>query len=68
MSSTLTSEQQMLQSGVERFVREHGRFEHWRASTQAGLPFDPAVSRAVDAGMLACNLPRTLAQGLEALA
>lgn len=58
MSSTLTSEQQMLQSGVERFVREHGRFEHWRASTQAGLPFDPANwQRMAGMGWLGLGIP-----------
>lgn len=38
------------------------------APVVANLPFDPAVSRAVDAGMLSTRLPRTLDQGLEGFA
>jgi MinD-like ATPase involved in chromosome partitioning or flagellar assembly len=35
------------------------------APVVAELPVDPAVARAVDAGLLAARLPRTLERGLE---
>lgn len=43
MAHHLTSEQQMLQDGVDRIVREHGRFEQWRQSTASGEAFDRHV-------------------------
>jgi alkylation response protein AidB-like acyl-CoA dehydrogenase len=43
MAHHLTSEQQMLQDGVERMVRDHGRFEQWRQSTASAEAFDRGV-------------------------
>ena len=40
MANHLTSEQQMLQDGVERIVRDHGKFEQWRHSTASAEAFD----------------------------
>lgn len=40
MANHLTSEQQMLQDGVERIVRDHGKFEQWRQSTASAEAFD----------------------------
>ncbi len=38
------------------------------APVRSKVPFDPAVSRAVDAGLLASRLPRSLARALAAAA
>lgn len=38
------------------------------AGVVAEIPWDPAISRAVDAGMLASRMPRSLAQPLQAAA
>ncbi|MFZ9629245.1 MAG: hypothetical protein ACO3C1_07815 [Ilumatobacteraceae bacterium] len=38
------------------------------APVVADVPFDPAIARAVDAGLLATRLPRSLEQGVEAFA
>ena len=34
----------------------------------AEIPLDPAVARAVDAGLLSCRLPATLGRALKAVA
>ncbi len=58
MIFTTTPEQQMLQDGVERFVREHGRFEQWRKLTAQGAPFDEDNwRRMADLGWLALAIP-----------
>lgn len=58
MANHLTPEQQMLQDGVERFVREHGRFEQWRQSTARGEAFDRAVwQQMAELGWLGLGLP-----------
>ena len=38
------------------------------APVVAEVPFDPAIARAVDAGLLATRLPRSLETGVEAFA
>ena len=57
MANHFTSEQQMLQDGVERIVREHGRFEQWRESTASGEAFDRKVwQHMADLGWLGLEL------------
>ncbi|MBL8339500.1 MAG: acyl-CoA dehydrogenase family protein [Rhodoferax sp.] len=58
MANHLTPEQQMLQDGVERVVREHGRFEQWRQSTARGEAFDRTVwQQMAELGWLGLGLP-----------
>ncbi|MFM9927615.1 acyl-CoA dehydrogenase [Variovorax sp. H27-G14] len=53
-----TPEQQMLSDGVDRFVREHARFEDWRKLTAAGRPYDEGNwRRMADMGWLALAIP-----------
>ncbi|MFO1191133.1 MAG: acyl-CoA dehydrogenase family protein [Rhodoferax sp.] len=61
MANHLTPEQQMLQDGVERVVREHGRFEQWRQSTARGEAFDRTVwQQMAELGWLGLGLPEDL--------
>ena len=58
MANHITPEQQMLQDGVERVVREHGRFEQWRQSTARGEAFDRTVwQQMAELGWLGLGLP-----------
>ena len=58
MHNHTTSEQQMLADGVDRFVREHGRFEDWRKLTAAGVAFDDHNwRRMAEMGWLALAIP-----------
>ncbi|MDD0838221.1 acyl-CoA dehydrogenase [Curvibacter sp. HBC61] len=53
-----TPEQKMLADGVDRFVREHGRFEHWRKLSAGGAPYDEAHwQQMADMGWLALFIP-----------
>lgn len=53
-----TPEQKMLADGVDRFVREHGRFEHWRKLSAGGDAFDQAHwQQMADMGWLALVIP-----------
>jgi alkylation response protein AidB-like acyl-CoA dehydrogenase len=61
MANHLTSEQQMLQDGVERIVREHGRFEQWRQSSASAEPFDRGVwQQMAELGWLGLGLAEEL--------
>jgi alkylation response protein AidB-like acyl-CoA dehydrogenase len=58
MHNHYTPEQKMLADGVERFVREHGRFEQWRKLTAAGAAYDEDNwRRMADMGWLALAIP-----------
>ncbi|MGJ7609658.1 MULTISPECIES: acyl-CoA dehydrogenase family protein [unclassified Variovorax] len=58
MHSHYTPEQQMLADGVDRFVREYGRFEQWRKLTAAGTACDDENwRRMADMGWLALAIP-----------
>lgn len=58
MHTHYTPEQQMLADGVDRFVREHGRFDQWRKLTAEGAAFDEGNwRRMADLGWLALAVP-----------
>jgi alkylation response protein AidB-like acyl-CoA dehydrogenase len=57
MAHHLTSEQQMLQDGVDRLVRDHGKFEQWRQSTASAEAFDRQVwQQMADLGWLGLGI------------
>lgn len=61
MAHHLSSEQQMLQDGVDRIVREYGRFEQWRQSTASAEAFDRKVwQQMADLGWLGLGLAEAL--------
>ncbi|MCB2029957.1 MAG: acyl-CoA dehydrogenase family protein [Rhodoferax sp.] len=58
MHFSLDAEQQQFQESAARFFRDKAGFERWRASCEAGVPFDRALwSDMAEFGWLALNLP-----------
>ena len=58
MHFSLDAEQQQFQESAARFFRDKAGFERWRASCEAGVPFDQALwSDMAEFGWLALNLP-----------